>query len=82
MSEMQIGKFQVVGPLGSGAHSKILHVRRSADGKNYALKVVPIDGPDDQKYLEQAEGKVEILLKKAGAEMVAEPFDPEAGEDS
>ena len=37
---------------------------------------------DCQKYLEQAEGKVEILLKKAGAELVAEPFDPEAEETS
>ena len=37
---------------------------------------------DCQKYLEQAEGKVEILLKKAGGEMVAEPFDPEAEEES
>ena len=60
MSEMQIGKFQVVGPLGSGAHSKILHVRRSADGKNYALKVVPIDGADDNKYLEQAQHEFRV----------------------
>jgi exodeoxyribonuclease VII small subunit len=37
---------------------------------------------DCQKYLEQAEGKVEILLKKAGGEMAAEPFDPEDGENS
>jgi exodeoxyribonuclease VII small subunit len=37
---------------------------------------------DCQKYLEQAEGKVEILLKKAGGEMAAEPFDPETEEDS
>ncbi len=37
---------------------------------------------DCQKYLEQAEGKVEILLKKAGGEIAAEPFDPEAEEDS
>ena len=35
-----------------------------------------------RKELEQAEGKVEILLKKAGSEMAAEPFDPEAEEDS
>ena len=35
-----------------------------------------------QKYLEQAEGKVEILLKKAGTEMAAEPFNPEAEEES
>jgi exodeoxyribonuclease VII small subunit len=32
---------------------------------------------DCQKHLEQAEGKVEILLKKAGGEMAAAPFDPE-----
>jgi exodeoxyribonuclease VII small subunit len=37
---------------------------------------------DCQKHLEQAEGKVEILLKKAGGEMAAEPFDPESEEDS
>ena len=37
---------------------------------------------DCQKYLEQAEGKVEILLKKAGGEMAAEPFDPETEETS
>ncbi len=35
-----------------------------------------------QKHLEQAEGKVEILLKKAGGEMAAEAFDPEGEEDS
>ena len=60
MSELQIGKFQVVGTLGSGAHSKILHVRRAADGKNYALKVVPIDGPDDQKFLDQAQHEFRV----------------------
>jgi exodeoxyribonuclease VII small subunit len=37
---------------------------------------------DCQKHLQQAEGKVEILLKKAGGEMAAEPFDPETEEDS
>ena len=37
---------------------------------------------DCQKFLEQAEGKVEILLKKAGGEIAAEPFDPEDEEDS
>ena len=34
---------------------------------------------DCQKQLEQAEGKVEILMKKAGGELVAESFDPEKG---
>lgn len=37
---------------------------------------------DCQKHLEQAEGKVEILLKKAGGEMAAEAFDPEAEDES
>lgn len=54
MSDFAIGSFQVLGTLGSGAHSSILHVRRSADGRNYALKVVPIDSKDDLKFLEQA----------------------------
>src|SRR5437764_935429 len=60
MSDFRIGKFQVVGTLGSGAHSTILHVRRSADGTNYALKVVPISGPQDQKFLDQAEHEYRV----------------------
>ena len=35
-----------------------------------------------QKQLEQAEGRVEILLKKADGKLAAEPFEPEAEEDS
>ena len=31
-----------------------------------------------QKQIEQAEARVEILLKKAGGDLAAEPFDPEA----
>lgn len=60
MSDIRIGKFRVVGPLGKGAHSTILHVRRSDDSKNYALKVVPINGADDHKYLEQAEHEFQV----------------------
>ncbi len=63
MSQMKIGKFQVLGTLGQGAHSTILHVRRSADSKNYALKVVPIDGAEDKKYLEQAEHEFEVAQR-------------------
>lgn len=37
---------------------------------------------DCQKHLELAEGKVEILLKKAGGEMAAEPFEPGADDKS
>lgn len=54
MATFSIGKFSVLSTLGSGAHSSILHVRRSADAKQYALKVVPIDGKDEHKFLDQA----------------------------
>ena len=37
---------------------------------------------DCQQQLEQAEARVEILLKKAGGEMVAEPFEPEGEEET
>ena len=37
---------------------------------------------DCQNQLDQAEGKVEILLKKAGGEVVAEPFEPEKPADT
>jgi len=35
-----------------------------------------------QKQLEEAEGKVEILLKKADGKVVAEPFEPEGGAEA
>jgi eukaryotic-like serine/threonine-protein kinase len=60
MSDFRIGKFQVVGTLGTGAHSTILHVRRSGDSKNYALKVVQIGGPADRKFLDQAEHEFRV----------------------
>ena len=37
---------------------------------------------DCQKQLEQAEGRVEVLLKKADGKLTAEPFEPEAEEES
>jgi serine/threonine protein kinase len=55
-----IGKFQILGTLGKGANSTILHIRRSQDSKQYALKVVPITGKDDLKYLEQARHEFRI----------------------
>ena len=54
MAGMTIGKFAVVSTLGTGAHSTILHVRRNADFKNYALKIVKIDGEEEMKFLDQA----------------------------
>jgi eukaryotic-like serine/threonine-protein kinase len=55
-----IGSFQILGRLGTGAHSTILHIRRSADSKQYALKVVPLETKDDQKFLEQARHEVKV----------------------
>src|SRR3954469_18712511 len=37
---------------------------------------------DFQAQLEQAEARVEILLKKAGGEMAPAPFDPETEDES
>ena len=34
------------------------------------------------KQLEEAEGRVEILMKKAGGKVVAEPFAPEESENA
>lgn len=50
----KIGKVQVLATLGAGAHSSILHIRREADGQEYALKLVSIDGDEEKKFLEQA----------------------------
>jgi serine/threonine protein kinase len=55
-----IGKFQILGTLGTGAHSTILHIRRSTDSKQYALKVVPLETGEDQKFLEQAQHELRV----------------------
>ncbi|MFM8274855.1 MAG: serine/threonine protein kinase [Gemmata sp.] len=56
----KIGKFTVLGTLGSGAHSNILHIRRAEDEKEYALKMVPIEEKEDLKYLEQAKHEYRV----------------------
>src|SRR5687768_14320032 len=60
MASRSIGKFQILGTLGTGAHSTILHVRCSNDGKQYALKVVPIEEKDDLKFLTQAQHEFKV----------------------
>jgi serine/threonine protein kinase len=55
-----IGKFQVMGTLGKGAHSSILHIRCQSDGRQYALKIVPIEDKDDRKYYDQAEHEFRV----------------------
>jgi len=56
----EIGNYQVLGTLGQGAQSTIVRIRRSADAKQYALKIVPIDKKEDQKYLEQAKHEFRV----------------------
>lgn len=58
-----IGKYTVVAPLGQGAHSTILHVRRAADSRDYALKLVVLEGKDDEKFLEQAKHEYAVAQK-------------------
>lgn len=60
MASEKIGSFQVVGPLGTGAHSTILHIRRGTDSRHYALKVVPIEDAEDHKFLEQAQHEFRV----------------------
>jgi serine/threonine protein kinase len=50
----RIGKFQILSTLGNGAHSTILHVRRHADSREFALKVIPVEDSSENKFLEQA----------------------------
>src|SRR6516225_4033657 len=60
MAGQAIGNFQILGTLGKGANSTILHVRCSNDSKQYALKVVPIESKEDAKFLEQAQHEFKI----------------------
>ena len=47
---MKIEKFSVVGPLGNGAQSAILQIRMTKTAENFALKVVPLESPEDMKF--------------------------------
>jgi len=60
MTIARIGKFTVLGQLGTGAHSTIMHISRAEDGRQYALKIVPIESATDKKFLEQAEHEFRV----------------------
>ena len=55
-----IGKVAILEPLGSGANSQIFKVRREADSREYAMKIVPIETDEDKKYLEQAKHELRV----------------------
>lgn len=54
MTVSRIGPVEVLATLGQGAKSTVVHVRRAADRKEYALKLVPVGRPAERKYLAQA----------------------------
>jgi serine/threonine protein kinase len=60
---MAIGKFDVLGPLGKGAGSTVLKIRRHSDGATYALKVIKVADKDDRIYIEQAQLEFEVGSK-------------------
>jgi len=60
MAIKRIGKYNVQGQLGKGAQSTILQISRAEDGRQYALKVVPINSAADKKYHEQAEHEFRV----------------------
>jgi eukaryotic-like serine/threonine-protein kinase len=70
MTIKRIGKYSILSQLGAGAHSTILHITRQEDGRQYALKVVPIHSPDDRKFLEQAEHEFRVAQMLDHANLV------------
>lgn len=57
---MDIGKFTIVGELGQGAGSRIYKIRREADSKFYALKIVKVESSEDKKYVEQVQNEYAV----------------------
>jgi serine/threonine-protein kinase len=55
--------FEVIGELGQGAASRILHIRDPATNQHFALKVVIARSPDEQKFLDQAKHEYEVAQK-------------------
>jgi eukaryotic-like serine/threonine-protein kinase len=55
-----IGKYEILGTLGTGAHSTIFHIYRPADRKAYALKEVLIKERADHKFIDQAEHEYDV----------------------
>ncbi len=53
MSPQRIGTFAVLAELGAGPGSCVHHIRREADEREYALKVVAVNSRRDLKYLDQ-----------------------------
>lgn len=74
---MDIGKFTILGELGTGAASRVYKVRRTEDAKIYALKIVAVETAEDRKYVDQVQHEYDVasaldhpnLLKVHGVEI-------------
>src|ERR1700722_217002 len=60
MSIRKIGKYSVQAQLGTGAHSTILRITRHEDGRQYALKIVPVGSKEEKKFRDQAEHEFRV----------------------
>jgi serine/threonine protein kinase len=60
MSRLRIGKCTTLTELGTGAGSRVFQVRREADAREYALKVVAVESRPQRKYLEQAKHEFRV----------------------
>lgn len=56
----RIGKVVVLAELGAGAGSRVFRVRREADSREYALKIVSIRSRFDLRFLKQAKREFRI----------------------
>jgi serine/threonine protein kinase len=55
--------FEVLGELGQGAASRILHIRDPESYQHFAMKVVIGRSADEQKFLDQAKHEFEVAQK-------------------
>jgi exodeoxyribonuclease VII small subunit len=62
--------------------SKLENTNLSLDDAMKLFEEGVVLSRDCQKQLEQAEGRVEILMKKAGGALTAEPFEPGTDEEN
>src|SRR5262245_23144972 len=58
-----LDRFEVLGELGQGAASRILHIRDCESYQHFAMKVVIRRSADEQKFLDQAKHEFEVARK-------------------
>jgi serine/threonine-protein kinase len=58
-----LDRFEVLGELGQGAASRILHIRDSESYQHFAMKVVIRRSADEQKFLDQAKHEFDVAQK-------------------